>query len=140
MHGFVVNHMSGDGGANEGQALMTATTGDVKVDRPSTDYSFDHEHEAASAGYYEVLMQPWNIKAELTASVHCGFMKFTFPAGQQANILLPLSYVNNGIISSHVHYVDSQTVEGEVDATSFNGYELGITGIVDVLCPDSENK
>lgn len=127
MHGFVVNHMSGDGGANEGQVLMTATTGAVKVDRPSTDYSFDHEHEAASAGYYEVLMQPWNIKAELTASIRCGFVKFMFPAGQQANILLPLSYVNNGIISSHVHYVDSQTVEGDVDATSFNGYQLGIT-------------
>jgi predicted alpha-1,2-mannosidase len=127
MHGFVVNHMSGDGGANEGQVLMTATTGEVKIDRKSTDYAFDHEHESASAGYYEVLMQPWNIKAELTASVHCGFVKFTFPAGQQGNILLPLSYVNNAIISSHVRYIDSQTVEGDVDATSFNGYQLGIT-------------
>ena len=48
MHGFVVNHMSGDGGANEGQVLMTATTGDVKIDRHSTDYQFDHQHEAAS--------------------------------------------------------------------------------------------
>lgn len=127
MHGFVVNHMSGDGGANEGQVLMTATTGDVKVDRSSTDYSFDHDHESASAGYYEVLMQPWNIKAELTASIHCGFVKFAFPAGQQANILLPLSYVNNAIISSHVRYIDSQTVEGDVDAESFNGYHQGIT-------------
>ena len=126
MHGFVVNHMSGDGGANEGQVLMTATTGDVKIDRPSTDYHFDHQHEAASAGYYKVLMQPWNIKVELTASIHCGFVKFTFPAGQKENILLPLSYVNNAIISSHVRYVDSQTVEGDVDATSFNGLQLGI--------------
>jgi len=127
MHGFVVNHMSGDGGANEGQVLMTATTGQVKVDRADTDYSFDHAHEAATAGYYEVLMQPWNIKAELTASTRCGFVKLTFPADQQANILLPLSYVNNAVISSHVRYVDSQTVEGDVDAISFNGYQLGIT-------------
>lgn len=127
MHGFVVNHMSGDGGNNEGQVLMTATTGEVKIDRADTDYSFDHEHEKASAGYYQVLMQPWNINAELTASVHCGFVKFVFPPGQQANILLPLSYVNNAIISSHVHYVDSQTVEGDVDAESFNGKHLGIT-------------
>jgi predicted alpha-1,2-mannosidase len=127
MHGFVVNHMSGDGGANEGQVLMTATTGDVKVDRASTDYAFDHKHEAASAGYYEVLMQPWNIKAELTASVHCGLVKFTFPTNQQANILLPLSYVNNAIISSHVHFIDDQTVEGDVDSESFNGEHRGIT-------------
>jgi predicted alpha-1,2-mannosidase len=127
MHGFVVNHMSGDGGDNEGQVLMTATTGPVKIDRTETDYSFDHQHESASAGYYQVLMQPWNINAELTATVHCGFVKFVFPAGKQANILLPLSYVNNAIISSHVHYVDSQTVEGDVNAESFNGYHLGIT-------------
>ena len=127
MHGFVINHMSGDGGSNEGQVLTTATTGPIKIDRESTDYSFDHQQETASAGYYEVLMQPWNIKAELTASVHCGFEKFTFPAGKQANILLPLSYVNNAIISSHVHYVDNQTVEGDVDAESFNGEHLGIT-------------
>jgi putative alpha-1,2-mannosidase len=125
MHGFVVNHMSGDGGSNEGQVLMTATTGPVKIERDSTDYSFDHQHEAASAGYYEVLMQPWNIKAQMTASVHCGFVKYTFPAGKQANILLPLSYVNNAIISSHVRYVNSQTVEGDVDAESFNGKHLG---------------
>jgi len=128
MHGFVVNHMSGDGGSNEGEVLMTATTGPVKIDRASTDYQFDHQHESASAGYYQVLMQPWNIDAELTTTVHCGFAKFTFPAGQQGNILLPLSYVNNPpSISSHVRYVDSQTVEGDVDTVSFNGLQLGIT-------------
>ncbi len=33
MHGFVVNLMSGDGGANEGEVLMTATTG-TGDDRP----------------------------------------------------------------------------------------------------------
>ena len=127
MHGFVVNHMSGARGANEGEVLLTATTGDVRVDRASTDFSFDHEHEAASAGYYEVWMQPWNIKAELTASVHCGFVKFTFPANQPANILLPLSCVNNASISSHVRFIDNQTVEGDVDSESFNGERRGIT-------------
>jgi putative alpha-1,2-mannosidase len=127
MHGFVVNHMSGDDGANEGQVLMTATTGPIKVDQADTDYSFDHQHEAASAGYYEVLMQPWNIKAELTASVHCGFVKFTFPAGKQANILLPISYANTAVLSSHVRYIDSQTVEGNIDSESFNGARQGIT-------------
>jgi predicted alpha-1,2-mannosidase len=127
MHGFVVAHMSGDGGANEGQVLMTATTGPVKIDRQSTDYSFDHQHESASAGYYQVLMQPWNINAQMTATTRCGFVKFTFPAGQQGNIVLPLSYVNNASISSHVRYVDAQTVEGDVNAESFNGYHLGIT-------------
>ena len=128
MHGFVVNHMSGDGGANEGEVLMTATTGPVRIDRASTDYHFDHDHESASAGYYQVLMQPWKINAELTTTVHCGFARFTFPAGQQGNILLPLSYVNNPpSLSSHVRYVDGRTVEGDVDTVAFNGLHQGIT-------------
>ncbi len=127
MHGFVVNLMSGDGGSNEGEVLMTATTGPVKIDRPSTDYKFDHQHESATAAYYQVLMQPWNINAELTATVHCGFAKFTFPAGQPSNILLPLSYTNNPIMSSHVRYIDSQTVMGDVTSQSFNGEHKGIT-------------
>jgi predicted alpha-1,2-mannosidase len=127
MHGFVINHMSGDGGSNEGEVLMTATTGPVKIDRDSTDYKFDHQHETATAAYYQVLMQPWNINAELTTTVHCGFARFTFPAGQQSNIFLPLSYTNNPIISSHVHYIDSQTVTGDVTSESFNGEHKGIT-------------
>lgn len=127
MHGFVVNSMSGPGGTDEGQVLITATTGDVKVDRPSTDYQFDHEHEAASAGYYQALMQPWNINAELTATVHCGFIRFTFPAGQPANILLPLSYANTPVHASHLRIVDRQTIEGDVTSESFNGNRYPIT-------------
>ena len=127
MHGFVVNSMSGPGGTDEGQVLITATTGDVKVDRASTDFQFDHQHEGASAGYYEVMMQPWNIKAELTATVHCGFVKFTFPAGQQGNILLPLSYANTPVHASHLHMLDWQAIEGDVTSESFNGNHDPIT-------------
>ncbi len=121
MHGFAVSSMSGPGGVDEGQVQLTATTGDVKVDRASTDYQFDHEHEAASAGYYEVQMQPWNIKAEMTATVRCGFVRFTFPAGQQANILLPLSYANRAVHASHLRVVDRQTIEGDETSEAFNG-------------------
>ena len=121
MNGFVVNMMSGAGGGNEGQVLITATTGPVKVDRASTDFAFDHQHESASPGDYRVLMQPWNINAELTTSTRCGMIKFTFPAGKQSNILLPLSYANNPVLSSHVHVVDDRTVTGDVTSENFVG-------------------
>lgn len=127
MHGFAVNSMSGPGGTDEGQVQLTATTGDVKVDRASTDYQFDHQHEAASAGYYEVQMQPWNVKAEMTATVHCGFVQFTFPAGQQANVLLPLSYANRPVHVSHLRVVDRETIEGEQTSEAFNGNNDPIT-------------
>jgi predicted alpha-1,2-mannosidase len=121
MHGFVVNLLSGDGGANEGQVLVSATTGPVKVDRDSTDYTYDHQHESASAGYYQVLMKPYNINAEMTALTHTGYLKFTFPAGVQRNIVLPLSYANTAVSESHVHVVDSSTVTGSVTSKAFYG-------------------
>ena len=126
MHGFVVNLMSGVGLDDEGDVLMTATTGPVKVDRADTDFSFDHQHESASAGYYQVRMQPWGINAEMTTTTRCGILKYTFPAGRQANILLPVSYANNKTFFSHVHYVDNQTVTGDVSSQAFSGSTSGI--------------
>ncbi len=126
MHGFVVNLMSGNGGANEGQVLMTATTGPVKIARDDTDFSFNHQQESASAGYYQVRMQPFDINAEMTTTTRCGLLRYTFPAGKQANILLPLSYANTPTIFSHVHYVDDHTISGDVSSESFGGERHGI--------------
>ncbi len=126
MHGFVVNMMSGAGIGGEGQVLMTATTGPVKVERADTDFAFDHQHESASAGYYQVQMQPWGINAEMTTTTRCGMLKYVFPAGKQANILLPISYANSPTFFSHVHYVDSQTVTGDVSSQAFSGSTNGI--------------
>jgi len=126
MHGFVVNLMSGDGLGDEGEVLMTATTGPVHIERNDTDFNFDHQHESASAGYYQVLMQPWGINAEMTTTTRCGMLKYTFPAGKQANILLPLSYANNTTLLSNVHYVDDRTVTGEVSSQAFSGSTNGI--------------
>jgi predicted alpha-1,2-mannosidase len=128
MHGFVVNLMSGDGLGDEGQVLMTATTGPVKFDRASTDYTFDHQHESASAGYYQVLMQPSSINAELTTLTRTGYARFTFPAGQQRNILLPISYANNEVSDAHVHVVDTSTVTGDITSHVFNG-PVGFTKV-----------
>lgn len=127
MHGFAMNSMSGDGGADEGQILMTATSGPVKIDRTDTDFTFDHQHERASAGCYQVLMQPWGITAELTASTHCGMARFTFPPGKQNNILLPVSYANTPTTSCHIHYADDQTVTGDVASESFGGMRHSVS-------------
>ncbi len=126
MHGFVVNLMSGVGLGDEGDVLTTATTGPVKVARADTDFALDHQQESASAGYYQVRMQPWGINAEMTTTTRCGMLRFTFPAGKQANILLPITYANNRTFFSHVHYVDDQTITGDVSSQAFSGSTNGI--------------
>jgi predicted alpha-1,2-mannosidase len=114
MHGFTVNLETGSGADNGGTVLFTATTGPVLTDTTAHDYTFDHRDESASAGYYQVRLQPWNVNAELTATTHCGLAQFTFPAGKQANILLPLSIANTPTDASRVEWADDHTLTGFV--------------------------
>jgi predicted alpha-1,2-mannosidase len=121
MHGFALTLMSGPGGANGGTPFFTATTGSVQVDQAHYSYTYDHKNESASAGYYRVLMQPSGINAELTATTRCGMARFTFPAGQQANVLLPISYANVTTFASKVDKIDDHTLTGQTSTKPFYG-------------------
>ena len=121
MHGFALTLMSGPGGGNYGTPFLTATTGALKVGQPDYSYTYDHKDEAASPGYYRVLMQPFGIQAELTATTRCGMARFTFPAGQPAHVLLPISYANVPTYASRVDKVDDQTLTGQTSTKPFYG-------------------
>lgn len=52
---------------------------------------FSHQHEEASAGYYSVLLDPYNIRVELTATEHAGVQRYTFlSATDSALVILDL--------------------------------------------------
>ena len=114
MHGFTVNLKSGPGWANGGSVLFTAMTGPVQTQPGACGYTYDHHDESASAGYYQVRLQPWNVNAELTATLHCGLAKFTFPAGKQADIVIPISLTNRLTTASQVRWKDGRTLTGAV--------------------------
>ena len=57
---------------------------------------FTHQDETAKPGYYAVLLKTFNIKAELTATVHCGLHRYTFPQSTKTTLKLDLG-VGNGI-------------------------------------------
>ena len=54
--------------------------------------TFSHEKEKASPGYYQVELDSYGIKAELTASERVGFHQYTFPASNDAHIILDMVY------------------------------------------------
>ena len=92
IEGFSLTHMSGVGCDDEGDVFLTATTGPVKTGVSEYSSPFSHKRETASAGYYSVNLRRWNVDAELTATERTGLVRFTFPAGQAANILIPISH------------------------------------------------
>jgi predicted alpha-1,2-mannosidase len=118
--------MSGCGCPNYGDVFFTATTGPIKVQPKQYGFHFSHRQEAASPGYYQVFMKTWGINAQFTATTRCGMAKFTFPAGKQANILVPISHAANPTIASNIHLINNHTVAGSVTSVTMVGTNLPV--------------
>jgi len=97
--GFSHTHLSGTGCGDLLDFLVVPRTGEVRLipgDRkqPGTGYrsSFSHADEKAHPGYYSVLLKDTGIRAELTATEHCGLHRYTFPESETSHIVLDLTH------------------------------------------------
>lgn len=97
--GFAHTNLSGTGHSDLGDFLVMPTTGALVLDPlPTLEGSkgfystFSHETEEASPGYYKVDLDTYGITAQLTSSERVGYHRYTFPASQEAHILLDLVY------------------------------------------------
>jgi predicted alpha-1,2-mannosidase len=96
--GFSHTHLSGTGCGDLLDFLVVPRTGEVRLvpgDRkqPGTGYRsrFSHDNEHAHPGYYSVLLDS-GVRAELTATEHAGFHRYTFPANEESHILIDLTH------------------------------------------------
>ena len=125
--GFSHTHLNGTGCPDLYDFLFMPYGGDVKWFAGSDDgktrgfrSKFRHENEKATTGYYSVLLDDFQIKAELTATEHCGMHRYTFPDGKPYRFIIDLehSLVKNSptryvkIINSQVRIIDNKTIEG----------------------------
>ncbi|MDB6111812.1 MAG: putative alpha,2-mannosidase [Pedosphaera sp.] len=95
--GFSHTHLSGTGIREYGNLLVLPMTGALNEDARYKPLEarrfvsgFSHDKESAQPGYYQVMLDKYNIKAELTATPHAGMHRYTFPASQQSHVLLDL--------------------------------------------------
>ncbi|MBA2249149.1 MAG: glycoside hydrolase family 92 protein [Chitinophagaceae bacterium] len=95
--GFSHTHLSGTGHADLGDFLVMPTVGQLQLNPgiasdPKSGFrsAFNHANEIAEAGYYKVKLDDDNIIAELTATDRVGLHQYTFPATDQAHIILDL--------------------------------------------------
>jgi len=121
IQGFSMTHMSGPGCPNEGDIFFTATTGAVHTQVSNFQSPYSHDQETAKPGYYGVMLSRWNIHAELTATDRTGMAQFTFPAGQPANVLVPISHTLNHTDAAHVQVVSDREITGSVTDEVFCG-------------------
>lgn len=97
--GFSHTHMSGTGHADLGDILITPATGPLRLnpgtaEDPDNGYRsrFTHETEKAVPGYYEVKLDDYGVKVQLTATQRVGVHKYTFPSDKKGRIILDLNH------------------------------------------------
>src|ERR1700744_6340536 len=89
INGFSQTHVSGTGGGPKyGNILIQPTTGNPLAGH----YSSPRAEEHCAIGYYSVLLQRYDIKAEITTAERAALYRFTYPAAEQANILFDVSH------------------------------------------------
>lgn len=125
--GFSHTHLSGTGCPDLYDFLFMPFSGEVQWNAGSDDGKtqgfrspYRHRNEKASPGYYSVILDKYNIKAELTATEHCGMHRYTFSGNDLARLMIDLDhslvrtspYRYCKILTAQVKVIDNKTIEG----------------------------
>ncbi|MES2488003.1 MAG: GH92 family glycosyl hydrolase, partial [Bacteroidota bacterium] len=119
--GFSHTHLSGTGVAELFDVMLMPFSGPVvkaPVGENPYQSKFSHADETAHPGYYSVKLADYNITAQLTATTHAGFHKYTFPKGKEQHMVFDLDHSmkksdwNTKIIASQIRFVNDHTIEG----------------------------
>jgi len=118
--GFSLTHLSGPGCDVFGDIAILPTVGEV-ADPANASQPFTHVTEVTSPGYYEIMLGQPAIRTQLTVTSRTGLGAFTFPAIQQANLLINVSSNEVGVADAHIRFVGDDQVEGSATSGWFCG-------------------
>ena len=118
--GFSHTHISGPGWSDLGDILLVPTVGDLQFSPgdpkdPDSGYRsrFSHVRETASPGYYSIMLDDYNVKAELTVSERVGFHRYTFPESDKSNVIIdPVNKIFGRTLESKVEVISDNQIRG----------------------------
>ena len=121
--GFTQTHLSGTGCMDLGDVLVMPATGERTRAWDGYRSHFSKDQESATPGYYSVLLEDPNVKAELTASTRAAFHRYTYNNADQASVLIDLQHgpawnenqYHSHVSACEVNWEDDQTLVGHVD-------------------------
>lgn len=137
IYGFSLTHLSGAGCPMYADFPVLPFPGELTVsphqDRDRYTVPFDHAHETAHPGYYELTLAN-GTQVEITVTDRAGIAHFRFPAGIPARLLInPGGSANSALIDKKpndpdrahdgftIQLVGDSTLEGHVHSGSFCG-------------------
>ena len=112
IYGFSHTHLSGTGIPDYCDVLFMPFIGDVKWDSKEYRSTFSHKNEKANPGYYEVVLDKANIKAQLTTSVRSGMHQYIFPNNyKEGSVLIDLKW-RDEVLESWIEKVSEYELRG----------------------------
>ncbi len=125
--GFSHTHLSGTGCPDMGDIMFMPLTGGITFSRgdetdTSTGYRsrFSHDSEEARPGYYKVVLDDYNIKAELTATERAGFHRYSFPQSDSAGIIIDMSHgIGDTTVESAIRLINDTIIAGKRRSAGF---------------------
>ncbi len=126
--GFSPLHLSGTGCSSLGDILVMPVSGNVRKNRGTVDESesghfssFSHANETARAGYYSVLLDRWNIKAEMTGTNRVAWQRYTWLGDtKDRRIMFDLRNSVSAIPTDcEIYKIDDYTIAGHRTSTGW---------------------
>ncbi|WP_233496660.1 GH92 family glycosyl hydrolase [Mucilaginibacter hurinus] len=119
IEGFVHFHEWQVGGVSVMPATGELKVKPGKLEDPDGGYRsrFDRKNETAEPGYYKVLLDDYGVTAELTATKHVGFHRYTFPQHDKSRILFDIGNVqgeSGEVRDAGIKMIDDTHFEGFV--------------------------
>ena len=110
IYGFSHTHLNGTGCTDFGDIMLMPTMGEPNFDPREYSSKFSHSNEKATAGFYSVKLDRYNIDAKLTATTRVGFHQYTFNNAGVANIILDLNH-RDKLLYGDVKIIDNKTIQ-----------------------------
>jgi len=115
IYGFSHTHLSGTGVSDYGDILLMPTSCNYNFNDGVGDYgyesTFKHENEWAEPGYYGVILDRYNILAELTVTERTGMHRYNFPKCPKVHIIIDLKH-RDMVLESSLKVTDEAEIVG----------------------------
>ena len=108
-----------------GGLVFMPTTGKLKtipgsLDNPDEGYRsrFDKTSEHSEAGYYNVLLKDYGIKAEITSTDRVGFHRYTFSKTEEVNFIIDIGHKqgeSSTVTNAFAQIVNKNEIEGYIE-------------------------
>jgi predicted alpha-1,2-mannosidase len=88
IHGFLATHRPSAWMADYGPFSLMPVAGDLKVLPADRGSQFQHRNEDARAYCYSVLLDDYQVRAQMAPVAHGGILRFAFPKSRKAYVVL----------------------------------------------------